>query len=83
MIGTLCLGSIGLSDSFGYICFSGKYCAWSACNLVFEDLLNQLEIVLVDDVEVLRDIDISNTIATDMIQSFVHVALAEFHHVSR
>ena len=69
VIGTLGLGS-----------FSSN-CRLTS-DFVLEDLLNQLEVVLVDNREVLGDIDIGNIVAANVVQGFVHIALAELHHIA-
>ena len=72
--------SLSVIGAFGLGSFSSN--CRLASDFVLEDFLNQFEVVFVDDREVLGDIDIGNVVAANVVQSFVHIALAEFHHVS-
>ena len=50
--------------------------------LLFEDFLDELEVVVVDDGKVLGDVDIGDTKTANMVEGFVNVSFAELHQVS-
>ena len=52
-------------------------------DLVFEHLVKQLEVVVVDDGEVFGDIDISNFVAAHMVEGFINITLTELHEIPR
>ena len=50
--------------------------------LLFEDSLDKLEVVVIDDGKVLGDVDISDAKTANMVEGFVNVSFAELHQVS-
>ena len=50
--------------------------------LLFEDFLDELEVVVVDDGKILGDVDIGDAKTANVVEGFVNVAFAELHQVS-
>ena len=47
--------------------------------LLFEDFLDELEVVVVDDGKILGDVDIGDAKTANMIEGLINVAFAELH----
>lgn len=67
-----------LSGVLGYLI--GKTIHLS--KLLFEDFLDKLEVVVIDDGKVLGDVDIGDTKTANVVKRFVNVSFAELHEVS-
>ena len=52
-------------------------------DLVFEHLVKQLEVVVVDDGEVFGDIDIGNVKCAYVVEGFINITLTELHEIPR
>ena len=52
-------------------------------DLVFEHLVKQLEVVVVDDGEVFGDIDICNFVVANVVEGFINITLTELHEIPR
>ena len=50
--------------------------------LFFEDLFDELEVVVVDDGKVFGDVDIGHFKTTNVVEGLINVAFAELHQVS-
>ena len=50
--------------------------------LLFEDFLDELEVVVIDDGKVLGDVDIGDAKTANVVEGFVNVSFAELHQVS-
>jgi len=50
--------------------------------LLFEDSFDELEVVLIDDGKVLRDVDVGDAKTANVVKCFVNVSFAELHQVS-
>ncbi len=49
--------------------------------MVFEHLVKQLEVVVVDDGEVFGDIDIGNVKCAYVVEGFINITLTELHEI--
>ena len=50
--------------------------------LLFEDLFDELEVVVIDDGKVFGDVDIGYAKTANVVECFVNVSFAELHQVS-
>ena len=51
--------------------------------LLFEDFLDELEVVVVDDGKVFGDVDIGDTKTANVVECFINITLTELHEIPR